>query len=329
MDRHGHVVTVNSDVKDRVPILRHSTTGLRPADRFDAWHSAMPTGAAPFETTALEPFAMESETLMLGQVPILYVQASAMRWERAAHHLRDGHDDLTVNWRLTGAAAGDSDGRAMRAGVGSLVLGDMARVRHNSSDASRTVMVVLPRALAEARLGPVRDLHGLVIDGALPAMVGAYLQQIRNVAPLLSAADGETLAGTLIDLIGICVVSTGRRVALDENAVEAALKRRARALIDGQIESPTLGIASLCRELAVSRSSLFRLFEAEGGVQTHIRNRRLDHAQTALMDPHNAERIGDIAERLGFSHMAHFSRLFRARFGMTPSEFRAIGQGRA
>jgi AraC-like DNA-binding protein len=65
------------------------------------------------------------------------------------------------------------------------------------------------------------------------------------------------------------------------------------------------------------------LFAQEGGAQAYIRERRLQAALRALQAQGHREPIGLIAERLGFSDGAHMSRLFRARFGITPSDARA------
>ena len=42
-------------------------------------------------------------------------------------------------------------------------------------------------------------------------------------------------------------------------------------------------------------------------------------------DPEGKGRIGDIAYRCGFEDPVHFTRLFRQRFGLTPSALRASG----
>jgi len=54
-----------------------------------------------------------------------------------------------------------------------------------------------------------------------------------------------------------------------------------------------------------------------------IREKRLDRCRRDLGDPALAsETVFSIAVRWGFTSQAHFSRLFRATYGVTPSELR-------
>jgi AraC-like DNA-binding protein len=70
---------------------------------------------------------------------------------------------------------------------------------------------------------------------------------------------------------------------------------------------------------------LNRAFAAEQTtVAKYIVARRLDRAKADLGASALAgHRIADIAFRWGFSSQAHFSRLFRARFGCSPTEMRS------
>jgi AraC-like DNA-binding protein len=102
-----------------------------------------------------------------------------------------------------------------------------------------------------------------------------------------------------------------------------ALLERARRFVQARLFDPDLGVAALLAELSVSRSRLYRLFEASGGVTNYIRHRRLLHAYAVLADPSEHRRICDIAEEHGFSDGAEFSRAFRREFGRSPSEVRA------
>jgi YesN/AraC family two-component response regulator len=51
-----------------------------------------------------------------------------------------------------------------------------------------------------------------------------------------------------------------------------------------------------------------------------LNNIRIEKAKELLNDP--ALRIGDIAEKVGFLDMAHFSRVFKRQTGMSANEFR-------
>ena len=60
-------------------------------------------------------------------------------------------------------------------------------------------------------------------------------------------------------------------------------------------------------------------------MQAYIRGRRLEAVRLALADPAAREPIYTLAERFGFSDAAHLSRLFRARYGLTPSDTAPAG----
>jgi AraC-like DNA-binding protein len=80
----------------------------------------------------------------------------------------------------------------------------------------------------------------------------------------------------------------------------------------------------VARRHFISRSYLDKLFETEAeGVARYIRERRLERCREELADPRMTEQsILDIATRWGFVSAAHFSRVFRAAYGMTPREAR-------
>jgi AraC-like DNA-binding protein len=69
---------------------------------------------------------------------------------------------------------------------------------------------------------------------------------------------------------------------------------------------------------------LEKLFESEETVPDWIRRRRLERCRHDLLDPAmRGQSIGAIAARWGFRDPAHFSRAFRAAYGMTPGECRS------
>jgi AraC-like DNA-binding protein len=73
------------------------------------------------------------------------------------------------------------------------------------------------------------------------------------------------------------------------------------------------------------RSYLHHLIEASGTSFTaHVNELRLQRAFALLTEAcDGTRRISDIALEAGFSDLSHFNRLFRSRFGDTPSGVRA------
>jgi AraC-like DNA-binding protein len=95
------------------------------------------------------------------------------------------------------------------------------------------------------------------------------------------------------------------------------------------LRTPKLAPNILCRLVGMSRSSLYRLLESEGGVARYIQRQRLFEAQAALSDPATTQSIGAIAEDLRFADAASFSRIFKHEFGYTPSKARSAGRAAA
>jgi AraC-like DNA-binding protein len=95
---------------------------------------------------------------------------------------------------------------------------------------------------------------------------------------------------------------------------------RAVDYIERNLTSRTLTPASVADAIHVSRSTLYRMFEASGGVNRYIVRARLDRAWRDLSGPGRVRRISEVAFGLGFQSDAHFCRVFRRAFGVTPGQ---------
>lgn len=303
--------------------LRYSTAGIAPAERHEAWSDrGWPSVAALFDSTPIGPFSTSAENVYLDGIAVSYSTGTARLLERTpARIAADRIDILGVGVLLEGEMHGVARLREFEARAGEILLFDIAQPITMTMSIARSIQLAIPRAMAEGELGPVADLHGLVIGREEAALFYAHLIKLSEALQTISKEDAPRLARTLLDLL-VVAVHAAAHAHRDAPPRMVGMAARARTEIRANLESPSLNVAGLCRRLNVSRSTLHRLFESEGGVQTYIRNSRLDAGRIALLDATNDERIGAIAERLGFSDAAHFSRLFRARFDETPSQCR-------
>ncbi|MEE9095849.1 helix-turn-helix transcriptional regulator [Pseudarthrobacter phenanthrenivorans] len=104
-----------------------------------------------------------------------------------------------------------------------------------------------------------------------------------------------------------------------------ALFTASTEVIENRLWDETLDAEDLATRLNVSTRTLHRAFRAQGAtVSLWIRERRLDRCRRDLQDPnfHHLS-VGAIAAQWGLKDAAHFSRLFKARFGESPRKFRA------
>ena len=101
-------------------------------------------------------------------------------------------------------------------------------------------------------------------------------------------------------------------------------KAAVRAYIEDHLNDPGLGVDQLCRAFAMSRRSVYRMFAGDGGVARYLTERRLARAYGELSAASPSRGlIYAVAERNGFVDQNHFSRLFRNKFHIAPSE--AVG----
>ena len=220
---------------------------------------------------------------------------------------------------LEGSARGQFDGQAFHEEAGQFHFHDMTRQSDHISTASRTFSVVIPRVVAMEAFGALDDLHGLVVGGAGAGLLIAHAEQVWRSLPHLDRAAAPALGRSFLDLLTAALGPV--RAARPKGTRALRVRERAIALLDSRLHNP-ISPDELCRELGISRTSLFEAFQSDGGVQQYMRAARLERVKAALSDVDRHEAIGAIATRFGFCDASHLSRLFRVRYGITPREYR-------
>ena len=94
------------------------------------------------------------------------------------------------------------------------------------------------------------------------------------------------------------------------------------ASVAARLHEPHLSPASVAATHHISLRRLHHLFRHEPlTVAALIRNSRLERCRRELAQEGRPS-IADVAARWGFADPAHFSRLFKATYGCTASEYR-------
>jgi AraC-like DNA-binding protein len=311
-----------------VPSLHFDGADFPEAERFDRWRALMPPYDVARLDAASEPFLIKTDAWLLGELVVTSGVVGPVRFVRPREKIRlDGVDNLSFLLLRSGFWTGDIDGKMLTAGPGELVMFDLARPYSAEGAGSDHVTVQLPRKAIENEVAVLPDVHGLVLTHAPGRMLADHFLSMVRHLPDMRMTDVAAVTRATINLIvgAVTILTEGRETP--ESANGAALRHRVRRHIDQNLTNPALGPEGICRELAISRSALYRAFEPLGGVAYYIQGRRLEAVHALLSRADGHRRIADIAYAHGFTNDAHFSTAFRRRYGYTPSDARRGATG--
>lgn len=106
------------------------------------------------------------------------------------------------------------------------------------------------------------------------------------------------------------------------NKMDEKFLNKLIGMIEDSSDDESIDIADICREVAMSRSALYRKLKALTGnsIQDFIRIVKLRKASAMLIE--TTLTISEISYQSGFPNTKHFSTSFKKQFGKTPSEYR-------
>ena len=137
-----------------------------------------------------------------------------------------------------------------------------------------------------------------------------------NHAKKMAQAQGDAIAKSIGNAVSKADLTGGI------NKLTRELKTAQAALSAGAFKGQVSGLEEIAKAAGVSRRECFRCFkELRGESPTvFLTQYRLSIAATQLAT--TGLPISAIAENCGFESSGYFSRLFKARYGKTPREFR-------
>ncbi len=199
------------------------------------------------------------------------------------------------------------------------------------SDPHRMLVLVFPRdmlGLPQPRLAELTAIRLPGEAGGMASLIGPFLGQ---VADLLDAVDtpslgaGVRLAGNVVDLLGTVLAERLDCAPAGSDTAHRALMLQITAFIEEHLGDADLAPAQIAAAHHISLRQLHKLFHASGTtVAGWIRQRRLQHCGRDLRDPRCATRsVAAVGARWGYPDPAHFSRLFKATYGVGPRDYRA------
>lgn len=322
-----------------VAVAKASTDDVPAAERLRYWEAYTASELIGIRCSSYAAGGLHAQqrNIDLGQVRLAEIAGNEHVVERTQPIMRrHPKNSVFASMLIEGEAFFYQSGLCLPLRTGDLIIyGTMTPYLYGMTRPSRHVQVDI--AAAElCGIGRGCELKGPIkIDGSLRA--GRLLTQAmrRDMlefvdAPRADRAEGvsQRLRTTLEVLIRADAADRARGAELATLRLLRAEVFIAEHLCDLQLDSD-----AVARHLSMSPRHLNRLFEHHGcSVVQWIWRERLARAHRMLADPTNATvPIGDVALQCAFSTPSHFTRAFKERYGVTPSEHRieAMTQRRA
>lgn len=303
--------------------VRFSTREYAPRDQLDAWIGWFDSVFDVAIDDQANGFEAESTVWSLNGFGISLVDAPSLRALRTKALVRRNPVDhwvITLGQNRTKGQGGD------------VTLDIPARVpfvvslgRELVSDRARDtrLQLYLPRDTF-SELAPALDaMQGQALNTPLGTLLGDYIGLLQRSLHDLSPEDLPRLTHAMRSMVLACLAPSTDHAARAASLIDLSRREKVRRAVERHLHAPSLGPETLCREIGMSRTQLYRLLHDDGGVARYIQRRRLLQAYADLSNPGNAQSITEIAEALCFPDASSFSRAFKHEFGMTPRDVRA------
>jgi AraC-like DNA-binding protein len=300
--------------------------------RLPLWRESFVRGIvhADIEPLSSAPFQADARLQAIQGLRTIALKGSAMRFKRLRASITDGDDSIgfIVCSRSRSLLSQRNQHVELRGG-------DAIAILH-SEPAIVTYVdgfllgLAVPRDALAQRVTDVESLAMRPIARRTEAfrLLMAYLRSVFKERALAAPRLRGMVVAHIHDLVAL---SIGEYAPLGESGVSAVVAARHSAVlayIAAHFRNPGLSVRTAARGQGISPRYLQRLMAASGSSFTgHVNELRLQQAFKLLTAfEAGPQRVSDIALEVGFSDVSHFNRLFRARFGDSPTGVRGTGK---
>jgi len=312
------------------PRLSYAFAGAPSGPAYERWREELCRNFLRVDIAPARPDRVDCrlDMVLMPGAAFCTTSGGALTFSRTRELLSDGSDDLMLVSADTGPLRGGHAGGPVAMQRSGICLVDSAvfnTVELGETEqftslriARRDLLEICPRA-EDQLFKPIED------QPTLRRTIDRYMALARDTAPRLDQAARQLMGQHLVDLAGLLLGSRpdAADLARQRGFSEARLALMKQAVIE-ELANDRLTIDLIAARFGVSARHAQRLFERGGTTFTEfVLEQRLLLARRLLRHPHHRSRkITDIVHGTGFADVSYFNRVFRRRFGVTPSEMR-------
>lgn len=300
--------------------------------KVETWREVLCQAFGPIEVglNSREDFSGFVHTYKRQQLQFNEICYRGQTLERTAKNLSSFDQEyFTFSRPVSGPLLFEQDGREVMVKPGSLVLLNQTSPYKASTNACyHAFSISIPKKLLLQRAPRLGAFYKLDTVDASPRgqLLQSFARHLSEGVAGWSASEIATLQEQLLDLIVLLMVGEhDQPVSPEASSIKAAHRERAIAHIKHHHCDPQLSPKLIAAACGISVGYLHKIFHAvDLRVEHYLYVQRLETCKKLLLDPqYRQQSVQQIAYKSGFNHPSHFSRLFKEKFGMSPSDFRA------
>jgi AraC family transcriptional activator of tynA and feaB len=311
-------------------IVSFSTAGLDPRRKLAHWNDRACESFSPLvsDPVDIRTFDGSIARTTIGDMTLaeVYSEAQIVRHSRA--HVARTRDSLFfLHLQMEGESISRQDGREAYLKAGDITLCDSTR--HYDivfPGANRMLVLGIPAAQLCRQIACPECLVAIPMQ-ASSGVRGLFSRFLRNYWVECRQELDETAAGrvtvAILDLLGAAYADLPRSQT-GRSSLATAHRIRIINYIEAHLHDPDLTPTRIAAACKMTPRYLHHLSsDQDETVARYILRRRLEACSRALVsDAQRGRTVTAIAFDYGFNSPTHFGRVFRAKYGLTPREFR-------
>lgn len=239
---------------------------------------------------------------------------------------------LLISLHKKGPAVISQGGRESRVEPGDVFVIDPLRPFYIETGEIETHSVYV-KAAALRTLVPELELataRAIRCDSGAAALFRKLMDEVFALAPSLTEDVADDISEALVHLLAPVVRSSVRASEKCPSRLAAMHRQRIMRYAKDNLWDSNLDGNSIARGVNLSPRHVYQIFDAEDKPlmrwvwSERLARCRRDLEQSSL----KSKSIGEIAFHWGFSNVSHFSRAFKAEYGVTPRDHRRLMEER-
>lgn|GEM_PF-984759 len=252
-----------------------------------------------------------------------------------AHRAARIEEDATVifaNIQLDNEGARFCGRREFALKPGGLALYACSDLYHLDFDgASNFLTIGVPAAELARQMPSLADhLEGpLDYDPVLIKLLATTTASLVAASLSPNQVVNDALDTALMNMLVAALKSGENRTGNHGGFGAHATLQRIRVHVCDNLDDPDLGPAKVADAMGITVGYLHKIFLASGTtLMKYVLSERLERCRTDIAQLEKSRSLSQIAYSWGFNDASHFSRSFRNRFGISPTEYRRQVQNR-